>query len=313
MNNLQILLVGYIGQVGWELQRTLSTLGDVTAVDRPTVELSNPDSIRSIIRANTPQIIINAAAYTAVDKAEEEQELAQQINSIAPGVMAEEAKRLNAAFITYSTDYVFDGNKVGPFTELDQPSPLSVYGRTKAEGDAAVESVGGGYLIFRTSWVYGARGKNFLLTMVKLLQERETLRVVDDQIGAPTWSRSIAEATAQVVAQRVSPMEGSAEQTCAERFKDASGIYNLTSRGSTSWCGFTEHISQQLASSGKIGLAQVSPIRTLEYPTPAKRPRNSVLDNQKIFSHFGIRLPEWTQAAELVMDELVQSTQSGQS
>ena len=192
---MRCLLIGNKGQVGWELQRTLSTLGEVTAVDRPEIELSSADSIRSTIRECSPQVIVNAAAYTAVDKAEDEPELAMQINATAPAIMAEEAKRTGALFVTYSTDYVFDGTKPSAYTENDQPNPLSVYGQTKLAGDNAIRDAGGAYLIFRTSWVYGARGKNFLLTMMKLAVEREELKVVDDQIGAPTWSRSLAEAT----------------------------------------------------------------------------------------------------------------------
>ena len=197
------LLVGKNGQVGWELRRTLSSLGEVVSVDPPEIELSSADSIREIIRDHAPQVIINAAAYTAVDKAEDEPELAMQINAAAPAIMAEEAKRLGALFVTYSTDYVFDGTKPGAYTEDDKPNPLSAYGRTKLAGDNAVRAVGGAYLIFRTSWVYGARGKNFLLTMTKLAAEREEIKVVNDQIGAPTWSRSLAETTAQIIAQRM--------------------------------------------------------------------------------------------------------------
>lgn len=308
MNSPRILLVGYVGQVGWELQRTLATLATVVAIDRPNIELSDPDSIRRVVRANEPQIIINAAAYTAVDKAEEEPDLARQINAVAPAVMAEEAKRLNAAFITYSTDYVFDGRKSGSYTELDNPCPLSEYGRTKAEGDNSVQSMGGSYLIFRTSWVYGSRGKNFLLTMVKLLQERESLRIVGDQIGAPTWSRSLAEATSQVIAQRISQVPRSSQRNYLDAFSDVKGIYNMTSRGSTSWYGFAETISQELASRGKTRLAHLNKIRSEDYLTPARRPLNSVLDNQKLFATFGIRLPEWKHAAGLVMEDVIGSS-----
>ena len=306
MNNFRILLVGYIGQVGWELRRTLSTLGNVTAVDRPQIELSDPDSIRSIIRANNPHLIINASAYTAVDKAEEEPEIARQINAIAPAIMAEEAKRLHAALITYSTDYVFDGSKPIAWTELDTPNPLSVYGKTKAEGDAAVAAVAGSHLIFRTSWVYGGRGKNFLLTMIKLLRERESLNVVDDQRGAPTWSRSLAEACAQVVAQRLSAGRERNYSTCAEEFLDVTGIYNCTSNGHTTWYGFTDSIRQHLASASKDTLARISPIASEKYPTPAKRPLNSVLDNRKLHETFGISLPAWSHALDLVMEEVLQ-------
>jgi dTDP-4-dehydrorhamnose reductase len=311
MDGLRILLLGNIGQVGFELQRSLSTLGDVIAVDRPAVELSEPDSIRQVVRANTPQVIINAAAYTAVDKAEEEPELARKINAIAPGIMAEEAKRLGALFITYSTDYVFDGGKAGPYTELDQPNPLSVYGRTKTEGDAAVQAVGGSFLIFRTSWVFGARGKNFFLTMLKLLQERESLQIVNDQVGAPTWSRSIAEATAQIIAQQVDSTRNPARPAFADKFAVLAGIYNLTCRDKTSWYGFTEWIAQRLAATGKTQLAKLRPISSEEYPLPAKRPINSALDNQKLLATFGISLPRWKEAAGLVFDSDKLGTFSG--
>ena len=198
---MRILVTGANGQVGWELQRTLQTLGDVVACDRGTLDLSDPDSIRGKVREIRPDVIVNAGAYTAVDRAESEPELAMAVNGVAPGVLAEEAKQLGALLLHYSTDYVFDGTKAEPYLESDAPNPVSVYGSSKLAGEKAVEAVGGAYLIFRTSWVYGGRGKNFLLTMLRLAGEREELRVVDDQFGAPTWCRTIAEATAQVVAK----------------------------------------------------------------------------------------------------------------
>ena len=234
-------------------------------------------------------------------------ELARKINAIAPGIMAEEAKRLGAVFMTYSTDYVFDGSKQGPYTELDKPNPLSIYGRTKAEGDAAVQTVGGSYFIFRTSWVFGARGKNFFLTMLKLLQQRESLQIVDDQVGAPTWSRSIAEATAQIIAQKVDSTRSPSRPAFAEKFADIAGIYNMTCRDKTSWYGFTEWIAERLAASGKTQLAKLRPISSKEYPLPAKRPINSSLDNHKLLATFGIQLPTWKQAAGLVFEEVEQS------
>ena len=300
---MRCLLIGNKGQVGWELQRTLSTIGEVVAVDRPEIELSSADSIRDTIRDHAPQVIVNAAAYTAVDQAEDEPELAMQINATAPGIMAEEAKRMGALFVSYSTDYVFDGTKPSAYTEDDQPNPLSVYGRTKLAGDNATRDAGGAYLIFRTSWVYGARGKNFLLTMMKLVIEREELKVVDDQIGAPTWSRSLAEAAAQAIAQRVRPARKGTTST-AELFADVSGTYNMTSAGKISWCGFTKAIIEQLRTSGEYSLARVLPITSEEYPVRAKRPRNSILDNSKLQRTFGLQLPGWDAALELVLDEL---------
>ncbi|MDO9064018.1 MAG: dTDP-4-dehydrorhamnose reductase, partial [Sulfuricella sp.] len=229
---MKILLIGKNGQVGWELQRTLATLGDVVAIDRQGMDLANPDSIRSAIRIIRPDLIANAAAYTAVDKAESEPELAMAINGIAPGIMAEEAKRLGAAMIHYSTDYVFDGTKTSPYTEEDAPNPLSVYGKTKFAGEQAILAVGIPHLIFRTSWVYGLRGRNFLQTILRLAKERDELKVVDDQIGAPTWSRMIAEATSQILAQSFLPLTPH-----PSLLTQYGGIYNLTAAGRTSWCG----------------------------------------------------------------------------
>lgn len=202
----RILLIGKNGQVAWELQRTLATLGEIITVGREQLDVANAASIRQVIRETKPQIIVNATAYTAVDKAEAEPELAMQVNGVAPGIMAEEAKRLDALLVHYSTDYVFDGTKQGAYVEEDVPNPLSVYGKTKLAGEQAIQATGAKHLILRTSWVYGARGKNFLLTILRLAKERPELKIVDDQIGAPTWSRMIAEATAQILAQCFSPL-----------------------------------------------------------------------------------------------------------
>jgi dTDP-4-dehydrorhamnose reductase len=300
---LRCLLIGKNGQVGWELQRTLSTLGYVTAVDLPEIQLSSADSIRSTIREHAPDVIVNAAAYTAVDRAEDEPELAMQVNGTAPAIMAEQAKRAGALFVTYSTDYVFDGTKTNAYTEEDQPNPLSAYGQTKLAGDNAVASTGGAYLIFRTSWVYGARGKNFLLTMMKLAVQREEIKVVDDQIGAPTWSRSLAEITAQVIAQRLRP--GQPETKTADLFAEVSGVYHTTSSGHTSWCGFTKAIVENLRRSGQSQVARVLPITTAEYPVRAKRPMNSILDGSKLYRTFGLKLPAWEAALGMVVDEIV--------
>jgi len=293
----KILLVGKNGQVGWELQRTLATLGDVVAIDRQGMDLVNPDSIRNAIRAIRPDLIVNAAAYTAVDKAESEPELAMAINGIAPGIMAEEAKRLGAAMVHYSTDYVFDGTKTSPYTEEDIPNPISVYGKTKLAGEQAVQVVGIPYLIFRTSWVYGLRGRNFLLTILRLAKERDELRIVADQIGAPTWSRMIAEATGQVLSQGASTLVAT------------SGIYNLTAASQTSWHGFTKAILDRMSSQGANlslptphPLPNLIPITTSEYPLPAPRPPNSVLLSAKLNRTFCVALPAWDASLMLCME-----------
>lgn len=285
----RILLVGKNGQVGWELQRTLATLGEVIAVDQPAMDLANPDSIRQVIRATRPDLIVNAAAYTAVDKAESEPDLAMAINGIAPGIMAEEAKRLGAAMVHYSTDYVFDGTKAAPYTEEDKPNPLNVYGKTKLAGDLAIQAADIPHLIFRTSWVYGLRGKNFLLTILRLAKERDELKIVDDQTGAPTWSRMIAEATGQVLSQCLSP------------FIMKSGVYNLAASGNTSWHGFTRAILEN-ASNQIQPLPRLMPIAATEYPLPASRPPYSVLSSDKLNQHFGVTLPAWDVSLTLCMD-----------
>ena len=226
----KILLTGKNGQVGWELQRTLALLGDIVVVGHHEMDLANPDSIRKVIRQVQPELIVNAAAYTAVDKAESEPDLAMAINGVAPGIMAEEAKRLNAAIIHYSTDYVFDGNSDRPYAENDAPNPVNVYGATKLAGERAIQSMGVAHLILRTSWVYGARGRNFLLTILKLAKERSELKIVNDQIGAPTWCRMLAEVTSQMVVQHYSPVSRQAIP-----ISEASGVYHVVPAGSVSW------------------------------------------------------------------------------
>jgi dTDP-4-dehydrorhamnose reductase len=300
----RILVIGKNGQVGWELQRTLSTLGHVIAVDFPEIDLANPDSIRTVARNAAPNLIVNAAAYTAVDKAESEPEIAMAINGIAPGILAEEAKRLGAGMIHYSTDYVFDGTKTDPYTEEDAPNPLSVYGKTKLAGDQAIQAVGAPYLIFRTSWVYGARGKNFLLTILKLAQERDELKIVDDQIGAPTWARTIAEASSQVLAQGYLP-QGRHPTTgvvVTSFSHDASGICNLSAYGRTSWYGFTKAILERTGKDRIPERPALFPITTEQYPLPARRPSNSLLSTLKIGDKFGIGMPPWETALRLCLD-----------
>ncbi len=298
----KILLIGKNGQVGWELQRTLQPLGEVMAVVREQIDVSDPDSIKKIIREVQPKIIVNAAAYTAVDKAESEPELAMKVNGVAPGIMAEEAKQLGALLVHYSTDYVFDGTKQGAYTEEDTPNPLSVYGKTKLAGEQAIQASGAAHLILRTSWVYGMRGKNFLLTILRLAQERPELKIVDDQIGAPTWSRMIAESTAQILARCFSPI---AHHSLP--ITEFTGIYHLTAGGKTSWHGFAKAILAlphfNKGGQGGFPIPKLTPIPTSEYPLPAPRPSNSVMSNEKLAHVFGIAVPQWDEALRLCMEE----------
>jgi dTDP-4-dehydrorhamnose reductase len=313
----RILVTGKTGQVGWELQRTLATLGEVIALDRHGMDLANPDSIRRAAREIKPNLIVNAAAYTEVDKAEKEPDLAMAINGVAPGILAEEAKRLNAAVVHYSTDYVFDGNKDSPYTEEDAPNPLNVYGKTKLVGEQAIQAVGVPYLIFRTSWVYGTRAKNFLLTILRLAKERDELRIVNDQIGAPTWSRMIAEATAQVLAQLYSPATHYPSALTAVEspishnpllITDIGGIYHMTAADFTSWHGFASLIVETLKSQGKISSVRataVVPIATAAYPLPAKRPKDSRLNTARFTKQFGLVMPRWDTGVRLCLEELL--------
>jgi dTDP-4-dehydrorhamnose reductase len=296
MQKTRILVFGRNGQVGWELRHKLACLGQVTAVDYPEIDFSKPDSIRAAMRTVQPAVIINAAAYTAVDRAESEPELAMAINGTGPGVIAEEAKRLGSLLVHYSTDYVFDGTKHGTYVETDAPNPVNVYGKTKLEGDEAIQAVGGEFLILRTSWVYGARGSNFLLTMLRLARERSELQIVDDQIGAPTSSECIAQATAGILAQLLAP--------AGTGLDGRSGIYNLTSTGETSWFGFAKALLSQSAATYSISVPNLIPIKTSEYPRPATRPFNSRLSCQRLAQTFGINMPSWEDALSLVLETL---------
>lgn len=293
----RILLTGKSGQIGWELQRTLAPLGEVVALDRQQLDLARPDQIRERVREIKPTLIVNAAAYTAVDRAEEEPELAMSINGIAPGILAEEAKRLNAAIVHYSTDYVIDGTKTTPYTEEDLPNPLNVYGRTKLEGERAIKAVDVPYMILRTSWVYGMRGKNFLLTILRQAQERDELKIVNDQIGAPTWSRMVAEATAQILAQVYSPVISH----CSP-LTEKGGTYHLSAGGQVSWYDFAKVILAQAYKSG-LHFTKLIPISANEYPTPACRPTYSVLSNAKLNQAFGLTMLSWNRALALVLEE----------
>jgi dTDP-4-dehydrorhamnose reductase len=292
MHAPKILLFGKIGQVGWELRRTLAPMSQLVCVDYPDVDLTNPDSIRQWIQSSSPEIIVNAAAYTAVDKAETETALAMKINGEAPGIMAVEAKKRGALLVHYSTDYVFDGSKTSPYLEDDAPNPLGAYGRTKLAGDQAIQQAGCEHLIFRLCWVYGARGGNFMLTMMRLAREREKLRVVQDQVGCPTWSRMIAETTALALAAAASPARTGPRQ----------GTYHLCSSGQTSWHGFASAIIDLMPADGKK-CREVEGIASSEYPTPTKRPSYSVMSCDKLTRDFGLRLPDWRDSLGQVLEK----------
>jgi dTDP-4-dehydrorhamnose reductase len=285
-NTWKILLIGKGGQVGGQLSALLQPLGKLVILGEDDLDLTQTDRIRETLREVRPQVIVNAAAFTAVDKAEEEAELALAVNGTAPAILAEEAKRQGAALVHYSTDYVFDGNKPGPYTEEDAPNPLSVYGRTKLAGDEAIRSAGLPHLIFRTAWVYGLQGKNFLLTIQRLAKERDELKIVDDQVGSPTWCRTIAQTTANVLTQ-VLPEHSPGDLS---RFEQASGLYNLVCTGQTSWFGFAKAIVEASPTTRDTKLI---PISTSEYPTAARRPANSVLSTEKLRAAFGITPPAW--------------------
>jgi dTDP-4-dehydrorhamnose reductase len=286
----QILILGQQGQVAWELQRTLPLLGKVTVLGSQSLDLADTQKLRDVIQTLRPQIVVNAAAYTAVDKAESDRETAKAINHIAPQVLAEETAKLGSLLVHYSTDYVFDGTKTGTYVEDDATNPLGAYGTTKLGGEQAIQAVGGDHLIFRTTWVYGTRGKNFLLTILRLATDKPELKIVADQIGAPTWSRSIAEATAQVV--------------CQWPHKPSSGLYHLSAAGFTSWHGFANKIvdfSRQINPDRSLAVQNILPIPATEYPTPAARPANSQLDSNKLWQTFGVQLNGWEKDLELAM------------
>jgi dTDP-4-dehydrorhamnose reductase len=270
-----ILVIGARGQLGFELARLLPAHGEVTALDRSELDIGDPDAIRETLRALRPVLAVNAAAYTAVDQAEREPERAEAINARAPAILAEEAKRLDALLVHYSTDYVFDGAAAAPYSEDAPTNPLSVYGASKLRGEQAIVASGCRYLVLRTSWVYGLRGRNFLLTIRRLATERDQLRVVADQIGVPNWSRALAEATATLVSRGMDVL--------AER----AGLYHLSARGTTSWFEFARAIV------GEVESPRVLPITTAEYPTVAKRPPYAVLATEKLERVFGVSLPDW--------------------
>ena len=287
---MNILICGQNGQVARELHKRLSGLGELHLWGRDRFDMAKPESLREVVRALKPGLIVNAAAHTAVDQAESEPELAYAINAEAPGVLAEEAARLRAPLIHYSTDYVFDGSKDGRYHEDDPTGPLGVYGQSKLAGEKAIRDVGVEHLILRTSWVYSNHGKNFLLTMQRLLQEKEELRIVADQIGAPTWAGTIAASTRALI----------------DRWQAAEpgqwGIYHLTAGGETSWFGFAEAIAAYLREQGKP-CARLVPIPSSEYPTPAARPLNSRLDCSKLVREWGVSQPLWQDALQACFAE----------
>lgn len=294
---MKILLFGKNGQVGWELNRSLQPLGRVIAYGRDVADFSEPDSLRDLVRKAKPDVIVNAAAYTAVDKAESNESAAAIVNSAAPGVLAEEALKINALLVHYSTDYVFDGTKSDPYLETDAPDPVNAYGRTKLAGENAIRSSGCDYLIFRTSWVYASRGQNFLLTVLKLAKERDTLSIVADQVGSPTAARLVADTTILCLKQAlINKQSGSF----------VSDLYHLTASGYTSWHGFSKEVLDVV--SGAVGLdfkvKSLNEIATADYPTPAIRPMNSRLSLRKIENDFGITMPSWKDGLKLCVEEL---------
>ena len=277
---MRILLTGRNGQVGWELERSLAPLGDLIATDRAMLDLADAEAIRRVVRETKPDVVVNAAAYTAVDRAESEPEAALRINSAAPGILAEEARRLGALLVHYSTDYVFEGTKTTPYVEEDPTHPLNAYGWSKLEGERAIQSSGCRHLVLRTSWIYSARGSNFLRTILRRARSQPELRVVNDQIGAPTSAAAIARVTARILG-RTGP----------------EGVFHASASGQTSWHGFAEAIVKS------AGLpTRVVGIRSQDYPSAALRPRNSLLDNAKLRSLFAILLDDWQEQLAEVMD-----------
>jgi dTDP-4-dehydrorhamnose reductase len=294
---LKILVTGKNGQVGFELQRALAPLGEVIAVGHAQCNLADAEAVRELVRRVAPDVIVNPAAYTAVDKAESDEQTAFAVNAQAPGVLGEEAARLGALVVHYSTDYVFDGAKEGSYTEADQPDPQSVYGSTKYAGERALATANPRHLILRTSWVVGAHGGNFAKTMLRLAAERERLSVVADQFGAPTSAALLADLTAQLVRQY--------QHEGADGFPY--GTYHVTASGETNWCDYARFVIGEALAAGKTlkaGPDAVAPLTTAEYPTPAKRPSNSRLDTSHFRSTFGLRLPPWQESVRHVLQQI---------
>jgi dTDP-4-dehydrorhamnose reductase len=299
MISRKILLFGKNGQVGWELQRSLAPLGELIALDAQSTnycgDFTNLDGLAQTIRTIAPDIIVNAAAHTAVDKAESEPELALAINSLAPGVLANEAKRIGAWLVHYSTDYVFDGSGKKPRLETDVTGPLNVYGNTKLDGENAIVASDCNYLIFRTSWVYAARGGNFAKTMLKLAQVRDALKIIDDQIGAPTGADLLADVSAHAIQKALTNQE-------------AKGIYHVVASSETSWYGYASFVIEYARLHGvdiKVAADAIEAVPTIAFPTPAKRPLNSRLDNTKFQNTFDLRLPHWQSGVTRLLNEIL--------
>ena len=286
----RILILGAKGQLGIELEKVFQGSGGLVALGRDRCDLANPETIRSVIAEIRPELILNAAAYTAVDRAESEPQLATWVNGVAPGVLGQEARKLGAILVHYSTDYVFDGSKKRPWVEDDPVNPLNTYGRTKLAGEQEITEAGGRHLIFRTSWVYSTHGTNFLRTMLRLGTEREQLRVVNNQVGAPTSAAALARATRTIIDAGVDDVD------C--------GIYHMTCAGKTSWCGFAQEIFRRAPAPEGKQWPEVIGIRDTEYPTPAKRPKNSLMSNAKLQARFGVALPRWQDALDATLQEM---------
>lgn len=296
---MKILLIGHRGQVGFELNRILPPYGALAAVDFPSIDLGDPDSILACLKEHRPALVVNAAGYTGVDMAESEPDRAMAVNGTAPGIIAEELKKTGGALVHFSTDYVFDGGKHTPYRESDEPGPLSVYGRSKLAGEQAVISSGVPHLLLRSSWIYGSRGRNFLLTILKLAREREEIRVVNDQFGAPTWCRTVAETTVRIL--KISKALESGGD-----FGGRSGLYHLTASGETSWFGFARKALDLDPGKEEQRVRRLLPVPTSAYPTPAVRPLNSRLDCTLLRRTFAVDLPSWEEALRQVMTEPVQ-------
>jgi len=302
---MRILLFGKNGQVGWELQRSLAPLGELVALDADSPELcgdfTDPDRITRTVRAVAPDVIVNAAAHTAVDKAESEPELARAINALAPGVLAQEARNANAWLIHYSTDYVFDGSGDRPWLEGDATAPLNVYGATKLEGEQLIRQSGCRHLIFRTSWVYGARGGNFARTMLRLAQERDSLSVIDDQIGAPTGADLLADVTAHAV-------------RTAQQHPELAGLYHLVAAGEVSWHGYARFVLEFARRAGiglKVEPEGIKAVPTSAFPTPARRPHNSRMNTGKLEQAWGLHMPHWQAGVTRMLNEVLESGKWG--
>ena len=292
---MKILLLGKYGQLGWELHRALLPLGEIIAVDYPEIDLGNVNQTRQLVRVHQPQIIINATAYTDVDQAEKELDLAFAVNATAPGVLAEEAKRLGAALIHYSTDFVFDGEKGTSYLEEDNPNPINIYGESKLAGERAVQAVDGIHLILRTSWVYSLRRECFLTKVLRWAREHETLRIVTDQVGSPTWSRALAETTAQVLAQRGSTVD--------DWLTEKKGLYHLAGSGSASRIEWCRAILENDHHKEEHVTTQVLPALSSDFQTLAKRPSVSALNCDHFTETFGLNLPDWATTLALAMKE----------